>query len=261
MKEVMVPDTTKDDLGRVGLCSWIATPIFVGTFFGILLVFHPLQVLASFISRRLQKHVLDLMNLSIILNVRFLGLGRLAIEGNPQLPEGRSVIMISNHQSMYDIPMIMWFCRKRELGFIAKKELGKWIPSISFALRTLGSVLIDRKDAKVALQQIYDFGCTKEREKQVACIFPEGTRARDGVMKRFKTSGVQTLVKAMPSAIIQPVVIDGNWKLFRYNLWPVPLQTSVVIRFLEPLEPNSVPQDSLTEVVESRIRAGLAREG
>jgi len=239
---------------RYRVLDWLITPLFLTIFFGLLLCFHVAQVVVALVSPRAQKRVLDLMNLGIILNIRLVGGGSFRVYGNPRLPASRPVIVVSNHQSMYDIPMIMWLCRDRELGFIAKKELGRWIPSISFALRRLGSVLIDRKDAKRALEAIEQFGRYKESTKQVACIFPEGTRARDGAMKRFKATGLQALVRTMPTAAIQPVAIRGNWELLRYNLLPVVVGSDIEITFLEPLEPSLYTPESIVAEVESRIR-------
>jgi 1-acyl-sn-glycerol-3-phosphate acyltransferase len=237
--------------------GWIITVPYTTAFFAILVVFHPLQVLASLFGLRAQKFVLDLMNVSIVLNIRLLTGASFRYVGSPTLPTNRSVIIVSNHQSMYDIPMMMWACRSREVGFIAKKELGRWIPSISFALRTLGSVLIDRKDAKGSIRAISNFGEQKERARQVAAIFPEGTRARDGVMKDFRPSGFNALLKAMPSALIQPVAIRGNWELLRYNFLPVPWGTSIEIEFLEPVEPAAYPSELLLEEVKKRIKLAV----
>lgn len=237
--------------------SWIFTPAYIFVFFLILVVFHVFLLLAGIAGRRAQKRVLDIMNVCIVWNIRILTGAKFSFVGHPTLPEGRSVIIVSNHQSMYDIPMIMWACRAREVGFISKRELGKWIPSISLALRNLGSVLIDRKDAKGAIRAIEEFGARKESIKQVAAIFPEGTRARDGVMKGFRPSGLMTLVKAMPSALIQPIAIRGNWRILRYNFLPVPCGTTIEVEFLPPLEPSAYPADALLGEIEGRIRAAV----
>lgn len=240
---------------RNRILSWLITPVFLVIFFGLLLVFHVIQMLAALVSPRMQKRALDLMNLGIIWNIRFVSGASFTVHGAPILPKERPVIIVANHQSMYDIPMIMWLCRQRELGFIAKKELGRWIPSISFALRRLGSVLIDRKDAKRAIRAIESFGAYKEKVKQVACIFPEGTRARDGKMKKFKATGVQALLRTMPSAVIQPIAIRGNWELLRHSLFPVVVGTSIDLTFLPSIEPSLYSPETLVEIVEERIRA------
>ena len=237
--------------------SWLFTPFYIFVFISLLVVFHIVQLGAAVFGKRAQKCALDIMNLCIIWNIRILAGAKFSYIGRPMLPGERSVIIVSNHQSMYDIPMIMWACRSREVGFIAKRELGKWIPSISLALRTLGSVLIDRKDAKASLQAIEDFGRAKEAAKQVAAIFPEGTRARDGVMKGFRQSGFVTLAAAMPSALIQPVAIRGNWRILRYNFNPVPFGTTVEVEFLQPIDPQSRPPAEVLAEVESVIRAAV----
>jgi 1-acyl-sn-glycerol-3-phosphate acyltransferase len=233
--------------------DWFITPVYIALFFSILVLFHPIHLLASCFSRRLHKYLLDLMNICIVQNIRLITGARYRVFGAPALPEGRSVILVSNHQSMYDIPMMMWECRSREVGFIAKRELGRWIPSISLALRRLGSVLIDRSDAAEAVRQIEAFGRAKEHSKQVAVVFPEGTRARDGVMKRFKATGLKALLSTMPSAIVQPVAIRGNWRLLRYNFWPVPYGTSIELEFLEPIEPAGMSAQEVVKLVEQRI--------
>lgn len=239
------------------IVGWIITPLYLVVFFALLCVFHLLQLVASLFGKAAQMRVLNIMNVCIIWNIRIVTGASFKVNGAPTLPSDRSVIIVSNHQSMYDIPMLMWICRKRHLGFIAKRELGRGIPSVSLALRTLGSVLIDRKDAKQAIAAIREFGEEREQSKQVACIFPEGTRAQNGAMRPFKPTGLQTLVSAMPSAIIQPVAISGNWELLRYNFLPVPFGTAVTITFLPPLEPKDFELAALSGVVEGRIRAVL----
>lgn len=238
--------------------SWIFTPLYVVVFFTILCVFHPLQIAASLFGKRAQKWMLDRMNVCIVWNIRLLTGASYRVHGTPSLPAGRSVILISNHQSMYDIPMIMWVCRTREIGFIAKKELGRGVPSISYALRTLGSVLIDRADPAGSVTAIRDFGARKELHRQVAAIFPEGTRARDGVIKRFKATGFRALISSMPSALIQPIAIRGNWELLSYNFMPVPFGTRIELEFLEPIEQAGRPADEVLAQAQDRIRAAVA---
>lgn len=216
--------------------NWLITLPYTVIFFLILLVFHPVLLCASWIDRRWHKWLLDRMNVCIMWNIRLTTGASYQVIRRPDLPSDRPVVLIANHQSMYDIPMIMWELRTRDVGFIAKKELGKGLPSISLSLRKLSSVLIDRKDTTKAIAAIRAFGEEREVTCGVAAIFPEGTRARDGVMKRFRTSGLKALVESMPSAVIQPVVIRGNWELLRFNFWPIPYGTSISLEFLEPVE-------------------------
>ncbi len=235
------------------MVDWLVTFPYIITFIGILVFFHPIHVVAACISRKLHKQALDLMNICIILNIRWVAGARYRVIGKPLLPESRPVIIVSNHQSMYDIPMTMWECRRQNVGYIAKKELGRWIPSISFALRRLGSVLIDRKDAVQAVRDIEQFGRAKDEACEVAAIFPEGTRARDGAMKRFKPTGFKALLRSMPHAVIQPLAIRGNWELLRYNFLPIPYGTSIELEFLPAIERADRSDDELVRDIEATI--------
>jgi len=238
--------------------GWLITPFFIVFFYLILLGFHLPIVVANLFGKRPAKHALDYMNLSITTLIRTVGCASVRlIPPNPPLPTDRSILLVANHQSMYDIPMMMWMLRSREVGFISKRELARGIPSISYSLRNLDSVLIDRKEPRQAIPAIEAFGRLKEERKQIACIFPEGTRARDGQMKPFKGSGFDTLLNSMPSALIQPVVIDGNWELLRYKLLPVPIGVKITVKFLEPVEPRDLPADARLASIEAVIRKGL----
>lgn len=239
--------------------SWVCTPVYIVSFISILCIFHVLQLCAAVCGKAAQKWMLDRMNVCIVWNIRLLAGASYRVLGKPHFPAGRPVILVLNHQSMYDIPMVMWECRSRDVGFIAKKELGRGLPSISYALRTLGSVLIDRNDPAGSVTAIRDFGARKEAQRQVAAIFPEGTRARDGVMKRFKTSGFRVLISAMPSALIQPVAMRGNWELLRYNFLPIPFGTRIELEFLEPIEPAGLSADEVLARAQERIRAAVGK--
>jgi 1-acyl-sn-glycerol-3-phosphate acyltransferase len=78
-------------------------------------------------------------------------------------------------------------------------------------------------------------------------------------MRRFKATGLQVLLAAMPSAIIQPVAISGNWELLRYRFLPVPFGTSATITFLPPVEPSSIERAEITPLIEGQIRAVLGQ--
>ena len=109
------------------------------------------------------------------------------------LPVNKPVIIVSNHQSMWDIPPIIWFLRSLHPKFISKKELGKGIPTISYNLRHGGSVLIDRKNPEQATQEIKNIAHYISKHNRGVVIFPEGTRSRDGNPKPFKQRGLLTL--------------------------------------------------------------------
>ena len=101
---------------------------------------------------------MDWLNFSLLGCLKVLGTDiRFQIE--EPLPKHKSLIVVANHQSTYDIRPLIFYLRKHHLKFVRKKELGKGIPSVSFNLRHGGSVLIDRKDKKKAQTQLKEFAC------------------------------------------------------------------------------------------------------
>lgn len=166
------------------------------------------------------------------------------------------LIMVANHQSMYDISPIMWHMRKHHPKFISKMELGKGIPSVSYNLRHGGSVLIDRKNPRQSLPAIMQFGEYIENTKRAAVIFPEGTRSKNGQPKPFQTKGLQILFKKIPSALIVPVSINNSWKTLRYGKFPMGLGTHITFTVHKPINLSTFAGDKLELIntIETTIR-------
>ncbi|MBN8549496.1 MAG: 1-acyl-sn-glycerol-3-phosphate acyltransferase [Deltaproteobacteria bacterium] len=207
--------------------------------------------------RGIHKAVLDTGIHLLLIHLRVVGT-RISVEFKHPLPVDRPLIVVSNHQSVYDIPLLMWYLRQHSPVFVAKRELGKWIPSVSCTLRSNGSVLIDRKDPAQAIPAIRLMGAEIARRKIAACIFPEGTRAREGNIKKFKASGVAALLESAPGALIVPAAISGSWRLFAHSLLPIPFGTRVYLDVLDPIEPGNIPAAELISTVETKIRASVA---
>lgn len=240
--------------------GWLLTPGYLVVFVCTVLLWHPLIVSAYYFGPRVYHAVIALGNGALILGLRLAG-ARVRIQGFEALPEGRSLIVVSNHQSLYDIPFLLWFFRKSLPCFIAKQELGRGIPSASHALRNMGSALIDRSNSREAIKVIEAFGTRMATLERAAVIFPEGTRARDGHMKRFKVQGVLTLARTMPDAMVVPVAISGSWHLTQWGLRPVYPFASIQLTILKPLPAREVTNEAAVQQIESHIRATLpARE-
>lgn len=233
--------------------GWLLTPLHLLFFALVLLVFHVAQVTARVFGYEAHKRVVDCLNLSVLASLGVLGT-RIEIESEHALPEDRPLVVIANHQSMYDIPLLGWTFRRHHPKYVAKVELAKGLPSISYNLRHGGSVLIDRSDPKGSMRAIQKFGKEVEAHRYAACIFPEGTRARDGELKAFNLAGMMALVRATPSAMVVPVAIDGSWELVRYRMRPMPFGIRVRCTVLEPIDQSDFPLKELVVVVEGRIR-------
>ena len=240
--------------------NWLITPIYIFLFFGILVLFHIPLMLANLVSLRCLRYVLYLMNVCILGNLRLSAGVRYKIRTRNDLPLDRPIIVVSNHQSMYDIPLFVVHLKRYTPLFISKSELAHWIPSISFALRNMNSAIINRGDHRQALATIGELGSLIARTNGTACIFPEGTRARDGRLKRLKPAGVLALLDAAPNALIVPVAIDGMWEVLKNNFLPVPYGVVVSFSVLDPIEPNSMTRDELTPTIQERIRLALGQD-
>tara|TARA_R110002049_G_scaffold15417_8_gene63097 strand:- start:4951 stop:5373 length:423 start_codon:yes stop_codon:yes gene_type:complete len=135
-------------------------------------------------------------------------------------------------------------------------ELGKGIPSVSYNLRHGGSVLINRKDSRQSLMEIGKLGRYIEKHKRSAVIFPEGTRSKTGIPKKFHTTGLKVLLKKAPTAIIIPISINNSWKMLKYGKFPYGLCNHITFDVHRPLE-NNGDVELLIEKVEKTITEGL----
>ena len=236
--------------------KWIAYPFsffYYGVFGFLLLIFHPIQVIClKVFGLEAQKKAVDLLNFFLLQALRLVGTDIRFKLGNP-LPQNRTLIFASNHQSTYDIPPLIWYLRKYSPKFIAKKELGGNIPSISYHLKNGGNVLIDRKDSTSAIQAIKGFCQTVQKHRWSIVIFPEGTRSRDSRLKPFQKGGLRTLLNEIPDALLVPICVQNSWKLGQWKYFPLPLGTQISVDVLETIEPSEHAVEKITEVLEQRI--------
>jgi len=182
---------------------------------------------------------------------------RIEVERDPGIHPGRGYAVISNHQSMFDIALIGGLLFSNYPKYVAKRELGRWIPSISLNLRRGGNALIDRKDRSQAVAAITSMARTAQDRDVSVVIFPEGSRSRDGTLKAFKRTGTQALLAAADRLSVVPAAIDGSWRLLRSNLFPVPFGTTIRIRLGTPIERSDDDHTSVAERAESWIRATI----
>jgi 1-acyl-sn-glycerol-3-phosphate acyltransferase len=227
--------------------------------FGLtLIVFHPIQWISlnvfGYQAHKLSVDALQFMTLRC-LNV----LGTRFTFNNPYtIPKDQPIIIVANHQSMYDISPIMWYMRKYHVKFISKKELGKGIPSVSFNLRHGGSVLIDRKNPLQAIKAIQKFSNYIETTKRAAVIFPEGTRSKTGVPKPFQKKGLLTLFEGIPSAIVVPISINNSWKMLRYGKFPLGIGNHLKFTVHQPIKITTfVDKEELIRTIEHTISSNI----
>lgn len=134
---------------------------------------------------------------------------KVEVRGLENLPEERNVCFVSNHQSYFDIPVVMASI-PRIIGFMAKKEL-KYIPFLNSWMGTIGCLFLDRKNPRQALK-VFDKGAQEIRNGKAKLIFPEGTRSRGGKMGPVHAGALKLAFRS--NAVVVPLTISGTYHLF-----------------------------------------------
>ncbi len=184
---------------------------------------------------------------------------RLKFINHQNLPLNSPIIFISNHQSMYDIPGLIWYLRNYNPKFVSKMELGKGIPSISYNLRKSGAALIDRAKPEQALIEIERFGEFIAKNSYSICLFPEGTRSKNGIMKPFTSKGFLKLVDCIPNALVVPIAIHNSWKFTQYGAFPMSFGERIIWKVLTPISENSLSPSEKLRFAEKAIHEDLGQ--
>ena len=243
--------------GLKKVLSVLLTPVYLLIFGFLLVFFHPVQVISNWIwGYPVRKRVVDVLNYALLYSTRILG-SRITFSGFGKVPVDRPVIIVANHQGTLDIPPVIVGFMKNHPKFISKIELGKGIPSVSYNLRHGGSVLIDRKNRSQSVKDIMLLGKHIEANNYAACIFPEGTRSKDGRVKSFQPAGIASLVRSAPSAVIVPFAISGNFELMKNGYFPMTFGCHLKYTALDPIEPAGWDANELTLHIENLIKKEL----
>lgn len=132
-------------------------------------------------------------------------------ESKKELPD--NFIIISNHQSLLDIPVYFNFFKERECRFVAKDALGRHVPLVSEMLRTQEHCIIPRKAKPMdAMKLMGDFGKRVVARNQIPVLFPEGTRTRDGNVGKFYAAGFRKLTESADLPVVV-CALDGGYEL------------------------------------------------
>ena len=193
--------------------SYLLTPLFF-LFFGLTLaVFHPIQVITrNLFGAKAHDKTVGALNFCLTKCLLILGT-KIKFNGFRELPLDEPIMVISNHQSMWDISPVIWKLQKKRTKYIAKASLAKNIPSISYNLKYGGSLSIDRNDPAGSIEKIEEFAGFIAENNFAICIYPEGTRSRDGKVKPFKLSGIDAILKVIPDIKVVPIAIKNTGEI------------------------------------------------
>jgi 1-acyl-sn-glycerol-3-phosphate acyltransferase len=156
----------------------------------------------------------------------------LRVDGLSELNPAKSYIYVSNHASLFDIPVVL-AAIPYDIRIIYKKEL-HFVPIFGWGLK-LGRtyIPIDRRKGSDAMRSLDD-AMEKLSAGASILLFAEGTRTRDGRLQPFKRGPFNIALKAKTPVV--PVIINGTYNILpkgSFRLRP----GTVTVTIDTPIEP------------------------
>jgi len=180
------------------------------------------------------------------------GLSSLCVEGLENLSLGRPALIVSNHRSYADIP-ILYRALPIPLNFAGKKEVER-MPLIGMFGRAVGMVFLDRSTHQRAAKGILDLKASLERGEWMA-VFAEGTRSEDGSLGRFASGSFAAAIAA--GADVLPVAVLGSNRMLRRGGFLVrPSKIQVLIG--KPIPTTGLASDDRFELA-AKTNAAVSR--
>ncbi len=169
---------------------------------------------------------------------------QVTIEGEPDIDDRRPYVMVCNHLSQADIPVISnlpW-----EMKWVAKKELFE-VPIIGWMLKMAGDIAVDRRAAD---RKVITFRRASRYLQQNCSVmfFPEGTRSRTGKLNRFARGAFElALIEGVP---ILPLAIDGTQNALPKKSWKFGPRNHIKLKVLKPIPTDNLSRDSINELTD-----------
>jgi len=187
-----------------------------------------------------QKLIYQLVSKLFVLPIyKFVFRGHLI--GIENIPQKNAFIMVSNHGSLLD-PPLLGHALGRNISFMAKAELFK-IPLLGFVIKACGAYpvkrgIVDKNTIKTACKKLLNDNCIG--------IFIDGTRQKNGRVNRPKQGAA--LLAFKNQKLLLPVAIVNSHRLIRFKFF-IPLFSKIVIKVGKPVQPpQSSSRDDLNSV-------------
>jgi 1-acyl-sn-glycerol-3-phosphate acyltransferase len=239
--------------------AWVTTPVFVVSFAAVLFLFDPIQRIAMLFSRHAQQVAAGWLQVWLMRSLYFSG-ASIRVERSAKVEKDTSYLIVGNHQSLIDIPLVGALLFSNFPKYVSKQSLAKWIPSISYNLRNGGHALIERTNREQAIAAITLLGQSARERGVSVLIYPEGTRSRAGELRRFRTGGALALLEVAPDLEVVPFVVDNSWQFLRHNLRPVPFGIELKVWIGDPIARHADEDPAeLIHEVRSQIEKTLER--
>ncbi len=169
--------------------------------------------------------------------------------GRENIPKMGAVLVVSNHQSHFDPPLVGTGCSRR-MNYLARETLFRFAP-LGWLIHSLDAIPIDRDG--LGLNGIKE-SLRRLKRGEMVLIFPEGRRTADGEIATFRPGF--TVLAARSKAWILPVAIEGA-----FDAWPrwrkLPRRGAIHVLYGKPIPPEEVAardERELVAEVERRVR-------
>jgi 1-acyl-sn-glycerol-3-phosphate acyltransferase len=188
-----------------------------------------------------------------LLNVYLSGT-RLSIKGTGKIDRTRTYIVMSNHQSLFDVWALIGKI-PLQLRWIIKSGI-KRMPVFGYALERMGHIYIDRSKGKGTLTNL-DVAVQKIKAGTSVVIFPEGTRSLDGHLQKFLNGGAILAIKS--GVPILPITVNGSrFVLPKNTLGLMPGKIEIIVGdVIAPSSFSESQRDELMAAVKSAIEKNL----
>lgn len=186
--------------------------------------------------------------------IRTCGL-QVEIEGLEHLQGLGSFVMVSNHQSMFDIFAILAYI-PGETRFVAKKELRR-VPLVGYAMGRSGHIFVDRERGGSAIRRAIEVS----RLGYNLCVFAEGTRFSDNQVHEFNDGAAWIAIATRRPCI--PIAISGSAAIFPRGARVVVPGRRIRITIGTPIETRDLKSGdcfTLTRRLEAAVRAAFISE-
>lgn len=221
---------------------WVAwVPVTIFSFFLILLVWP------------FDRHARMMHNICVMWAKAVVAISgvRVSVRGVENVPRGKAVLFLSNHQGAFDIPALQSVLPV-QFRWVAKKSLFK-VPFVGWSMRLAGYISIDRENPAEAVKSMEEAAKKMEQGSSVI-IFPEGTRSESGSLLPFKRGAFMLARKA--GRPIVPVAINGTGGILKRGGFIVnPL--SVTVEIGKPIETGPYDEKELRNKTKRQVEAML----
>lgn len=137
---------------------------------------------------------------------------KFVIKGRENIPDDTNFLLVSNHRSMLDIPLVM-LNFKKPMIFVGKDAIRRW-PYIGWWLSAMDGLFIDRTSPKEGLKTILT-AIERIKAGESCIIYPEGTRTRTKEIQPFKQGSLKLASKTGVPVI--PIAVLGTDDVFENN--------------------------------------------